>query len=140
MYPAQQAVSAQQADAIKGVLSSYDPNNITEADAKTIVKEVRETGVAPGRPLTIVFASQGFDAQQVGNQAGIGEGQRPPPPPPSEQSGPRGQINTEALSALTLLVESKAGESITDEEWSSFYEDLEGQGIDTSQPFIDVRL
>lgn len=140
----QQGINTQQADALKSVLSGYDASNISETDAKNIVSQVKDLGIAPGRPLTIVFAGEGFDAAAVGDKAGVGGGDRPAPPQgkggPNGQGGPKGEVNTEALSALKLLVDAKEGEDISETEWTAFYEELEEQGIDTSKPFIDLKL
>lgn len=131
-------INAQKMDAIKGVLANYDASNISESDAKEIATQIKDIGIAPGRTLAIVFAGEGFDAASIGSKAGV-EGQRPPPPPPG-QGGPKGEINTEAVSALKLLVEAKNGEAVTETEWTSFYEELESKGVDTSRPFIDLKL
>ncbi len=131
-------INAAQSDALKNVLSKYDAGSITEADAKNIVKDVKELGIAPGKSLTIIFAQEGFDARAVGDKAGAGD--RPPPPPGGGKGGPKGQVNNEAISALKLLLDSKEGEAVTETEWSDFYSGLEEQGIDTSKPFIDLKL
>ena len=132
-------INVQQSQDLKNVLSNFDPNNISETDAKNIVDKVKEIGVRPGQPLVLVFASEGFDAKTIGQKAGA-HGDRPPPPPGGGQGGPKGRVNSEALSALKLLVESKDGENITADEWSDFYTDLEDKGVDTSGPIIDLKL
>ncbi|MGJ8563931.1 MAG: hypothetical protein ACSHXY_10305 [Alphaproteobacteria bacterium] len=139
--PQMNQISSAQSDALKNVLSKYDANNISEADAKNIVKDVKDLGIASGRPLTIVFAGQGFDAGSIGEKAGASKGEKPSGPPPGGgKGGPRGEVNTEAVSALTLLLEAKDGEDVTETEWSDFYAELEEQGVDTSKPFIDLKM
>lgn len=137
-------VNSSQSDALKNVLSKYDASNITGSDAKNIVKDVKDLGIAPGKSLTIIFAQEGFDARSIGDQAGVGKGDKPSGPPPGGSkggpAGPRGEVNTEALSALTLLLEAKDGEEVTEEEWTDFYTGLEEQGVDTSKPFIDLKM
>lgn len=132
-------INSQQSQDLKNVLSNFDPNNISETDAKNIVNKVKEIGVRPGQPLVLVFASEGFDAKSIGEKAGV-RGDRPPPPPGDGQSGPKGRVNSEALSALKLLVDSKEGEEISANEWADFYADLEDKGVDTSGPIIDLKL
>lgn len=137
-------VSGQQVDAIKSVLSNYDANNISTKDAKNIATEVKELGIAPGRTLAIVFAGEGFDAAKIGEAGAVGgtdraAGQRPPPPG-SGEGGQKGHINTEAVAALTLLLEANESDDISDDQWSSFYEELEAKGVDATQPFIDLKL
>lgn len=131
------AINAQKMDAVKGALANYDARNITASDAREIATQIKDIGVAPGRTLAIIFAGEGFDAGAIKGQAGV-EGRRPTPP--QGQGGPKGEINTEAVSALKTLVEAKNGEPVTETEWASFYEDLEAKGVDTSRPFIDLKL
>ena len=40
-----------QAQHIKDTLSKYEPNNLTEADAKEIVSSFREAGIRPSKAL-----------------------------------------------------------------------------------------
>lgn len=131
-------ISSAQSESLKNILSNFDANNISETDARNIVDKVKEVSVKPGQPLVLIFANEGFDAKSIGQKAGA-EGQRPPPPG-GGKGGPKGEINTEALSALTQLLEAKDGEEVTETEWNDFYTGLENQGVDTSKPFIDLKL
>ena len=40
-----------QAQLVKDTLSKYEPNNLTEADAKEIVSSFREAGIRPSKAL-----------------------------------------------------------------------------------------
>lgn len=134
------AINAQKMDALKSILSNYDANNLSGADVKNIASQVKDLGIAPGRTVAIFFAGQGFDGASIGREVGV-EGKRSPSPlPPQGQNGPKGEVNTVALSALTRLMESKNGDDVTETEWSNFYEDLDSKGVDTSRPIIDLKL
>ena len=136
-----QKINTAQADFIRDTLSNFDADNISESDAKSIVSQIKEAGIAPGRALTEAFAEEGFDAATIGEKSGVkGDRPPPPPPPPGEAGGVNGEINSEALSALTLLLETANDTELTEADWTEFYENLEEQGVDTSNPFVDIRV
>jgi hypothetical protein len=58
------------------VLSQFDANNLSSADAKKITTTFKKIGVEPGRALEEVMAASGFNAQQVG-QLAFGAGATP---------------------------------------------------------------
>ena len=60
-----------QAQLVKDTLSKYEPNNLTEADAKEIVSSFREAGIRPSKALKQAMSIEGFDAREVIKKAGI---------------------------------------------------------------------
>ena len=60
-----------QAQLVKDTLSKYEPNNLTEADAKEIVSSFREAGIRPSKALKEAMSAEGFDAREVIKKAGI---------------------------------------------------------------------
>ena len=56
------------------------------------------------------------------------------------KDGPKSNVNTEALTALTLLIESTDDGIISDEQWAGFLESMEEDGVDTSKPIFDLSL
>ena len=60
-----------QAELVKDTLSKYEPNNLTEADAKEIVSSFREAGIRPSKALKEAMSAEGFDAREVIKKAGI---------------------------------------------------------------------
>ena len=59
-------ISADQKESMTKVLSQFDANNLSSADAKKITTAFKKLGVEPGRALEEVMAAAGFNAQQVG--------------------------------------------------------------------------
>jgi hypothetical protein len=59
-----------QAQLVKDTLSKYEPNNLTEADAKEIVSSFREAGIRPSKALKEAMLAEGFDAKEVVKKAG----------------------------------------------------------------------
>ena len=60
-----------QAELVKDTLSKYEPNNLTEADAKEIVSSFREAGIRPSKALKEAMLAEGFDAREVIKKSGI---------------------------------------------------------------------
>jgi hypothetical protein len=60
-----------QAELVKDTLSKYEPNNLTEADAKEIVSSFREAGIRPSKALKEAMSAEGFDAREVIKKSGI---------------------------------------------------------------------
>ena len=69
-------ISADQKESMNKVLSQFDANNLSSADAKKITSAFKKIGVEPGRALEEVMAASGFNAQQVG-QLAFGAGTTP---------------------------------------------------------------
>jgi len=60
-----------QSQLVTDTLSKYDPNNLTEADAKEITSSFREAGIRPSKALKEAISAEGFDAKAVAKKAGI---------------------------------------------------------------------
>ncbi len=105
------SLTSSQKETISSVLGQFDSENLTTADAKSIVKSFSEAGITPSSELASAMEKLGFDAKEVGDLAGVprGGGNMPPPPP----SGDRQQEEESVSSLLESLL------SIDDEEESS---------------------
>ncbi len=60
-----------QSQLVTDTLSKYDPNNLTEADAKEITSSFREAGIRPSKALKEAISAEGFDAKAVAKKAGL---------------------------------------------------------------------
>lgn len=133
-------ISADQKESMNKVLSQFDANNLSSADAKKITSAFKKIGVEPGRALEEVMAAAGFNAQQVG-QLAFGAGATPaegpggskgvdtvrsslaelkgsmPPAggpqggPPRPQAGGGGQDGTDIASFLKELLDALSSSS-----------------------------
>ncbi|WP_426358191.1 hypothetical protein ACPUVO_17395 [Pseudocolwellia sp. HL-MZ19] len=139
----EQALTAENQQLISDTLSQFDPDNLTEADALSIIETLSEAGIQPGQGLESALSELGFDAKSIGELAGVSEseGSRPPPPPPPQQS-------TEEISDLvdfvTTLLEEKlaesADDSLSDEDKESIYAQInEKFGFDSDDSIIDLK-
>ena len=76
-----ESTSSSQSETISSVLENYDADNLTESDAQAIVAAFQEAGIEPSKELEAAMEEAGFDAQEVGTLANVGQGGTPPPPP-----------------------------------------------------------
>lgn len=75
------SLSEEQSSLISETLSNYDPDNLSEADATSIVESFAEAGISPSVAFADALAESGFDAKSIGDLAGVSKGGQPPPPP-----------------------------------------------------------
>lgn len=100
---------------ISETLSQFDPENLTETDALTIIDAFSQAGIQPGGALEESMSELGFDAKTLGDLTNVdNKGGRPPPPP---------QQNTEEISSmvdyLKELIDEKlaaSGNSVLSDE------------------------
>ncbi|KAB7890320.1 hypothetical protein [Poseidonibacter ostreae] len=74
-----QSVSSSQEETISSVLAEYDADNLSQSDAQAIVAAFQEAGIEPSEELEAAMDEAGFDAQEVGTLANVGQGGTPPP-------------------------------------------------------------
>jgi len=109
----EQNLTEDQQSFISDTLSQYDVDNLTEADALSIVEAFSEAGIQPGLALEKAVSSSGFDAKFLGDLANVSEkGSRPPPPPPPSQST---EEITSMVDYLAELMEEKLAASNSNE-------------------------
>ena len=58
-----------QSQLVTDTLSKYDPNNLTEADAKEIASSFRDAGIRPSKALKEAISAEGFDAKTLAKKA-----------------------------------------------------------------------
>lgn len=83
-------LSSSQLETISSVLSEFDSDSLSASDAQSIVQSFKEAGIKPSEALAKAMETEGFDAKEVGDLAGVqggrgGGGMPPPPPPPSDE-------------------------------------------------------
>jgi len=138
-------LTPEQLSGLTKVLGTYDSQSLSQSDAKEIVSQVKDLGIAPGRGLATAMADAGFDARDIGRKARVDQ-DGPPSPPPGEggPAAPRGQtsgtINKEAIGALKLLIEGYAGNEITDGDWNDILTAMDDSGYDLSKTLLNVKL
>lgn len=97
------SLSSYQKEQINTLLENYDSSNLSSDDALEIVSTLKDAGISPSEELASVLDDAGFDAQEIGDLAGIAGGKPaggPPPPPPSESGNTTTEEEEEYITSL----------------------------------------
>lgn len=116
----QQSITQEQRQLIQDTLSQYDPKNLTQEQATSIVEAFKEAGIGPGQALEEVMDESGFDARSVGDLAGVGDpqqsGSRMPPPPPPDENPTTLNISDTSLQQLKDLLDEYYSINLSEDE------------------------
>jgi len=115
----EQSLTGVQQSVISDTLSEFDVDNLSEADALSIVAAFSEAGIQPGLALEKAVSEAGFDAKTIGELANSSEEGSRPPPPPKQSSD---EISSMVEYLAELLKEKLAasnGDSLSDEDKQS---------------------
>ncbi|MBU2871546.1 hypothetical protein KO502_12770 [Colwellia sp. E2M01] len=120
----EKSLTTEQQSLITETLAQFDVENLTEADAQSIVETFSQAGIQPSSSFEQVLADSGFDAKSIGELAGVSEDGNRPPPPPKQSS----EEITSIVEYLTELMEEKLAESnnskLTDEDRQSILDQV----------------
>ena len=111
-----------QSQLISDTLSKYDPNKLTEADAKEITSSFREAGIRPSKALKEVMLAEGIDAKIVVKKAGL---QRPQISGSAEMKESL-NINENQLSELYKLLHQYHSDDSLDADRNSLLNSIQG--------------
>jgi len=111
-----------QSQLISDTLSKYDPNKLTEADAKEITSSFREAGIRPSKALKEVMLAEGIDAKIVVKKAGL---QRPQISGSAEMKESL-NINENQLSELYKLLHQYHSDDSRDADRNSLLNSIQG--------------
>lgn len=130
-------LSEEQQTLISDTLSELDPDNVSEADALSIVEAFSEAGIQPGKAMESAMSEFGFDAKSIGELANVEQhaGQPPPPQDAAEISS--------MVSYLGELLEEKLasldGNELTVQDRNSIYAQVMDKfGIEQGDSIIDT--
>jgi len=130
------ALTDEQKSKIADILSEYDPENITEEDAKEIFSKFKEAGIEPARGMKEAIEEAGFDAEEL-RTLGMGEEGAPPPPPPSP-GGQASKINSEGLQLLQSILNQYDLSNLTAEKEEELLSSLNQAGFMQSGSLLNI--
>jgi len=107
----EQSLTEDQQSILAETLSQYDAENLTEADALSIVESFSQAGIQPGAAMEKAMSDLGFDAKSIGDSAKVSEEGSRPPPPPKQSS----EEITSMVDYLAELMEEKLAASNSNE-------------------------
>ena len=133
-------LTSAQKSTVQDILSNYDPENISEADAQEIFAAFEEAGISPMKGLKEAIEEAGFDAEDLRTKAGM-EGPPPPPPqgpPPTEQTS--SSIDIEALQTLQSILDGYDLTALSEEDQQSLTEQLLSAGLLQTGSTMDLSI
>jgi len=98
---------------LEEILSKYDPANMTEADKKALMEELRAAKIPPGKET--------FEAME---KAGFTRPSGPPPGPPPSEADDSATINSTFLELLRQLQSGDLSESKFLDELDALKEEI----------------
>jgi predicted phage gp36 major capsid-like protein len=131
--PAQQALSDDQKILITEVLENYDADSLTEEQAREIVDAFADAGIRPGQELASTLATEGFDAKNIGDLAGVDQR------PPQQQASSESVDLNELVDYLDELLEQFSGESLSEENNFFVIESLQQRfGVGDGESILNI--
>ncbi|TCS38776.1 hypothetical protein [Reinekea marinisedimentorum] len=147
------SLSDEQTTTLTDILSSFDSEALTEADAQEIVTALSEAGIEPGAGLEEAMSEAGFDARAVGDMAGVGEtgalaasegaeeGSRPPPPPPQSSSTESDDVASYMADLISETLSTSESSELTQEEMQEIQALVaEEFGLEEGDSMIDITV
>lgn len=131
-------MNLEQKAGLQNLLQNYNPDSLADDDAKALVAGIRGLGIESSRALGGALNSAGIDPIALAEKAGLLNGNASPSG--TNAGGAKGEINNEAIEALTLVLDTYAGGDLTDDDWSEIFSDMQDKGIDLSQSLLDIRV
>ena len=133
MMSKSQGLTDDQKNTITEILSQYDPDNVTEEDAKAIFQAFKDAGITPTRGMKEVIEAAGFDAEDLRSK-GMTDNQMPPPPPPGQSSG----VNLSALQSLQEILNQYDLTNLSEEDQTSLTQKLMENGFLQPGSMVDL--
>jgi hypothetical protein len=130
-------LTSDQTQTISDILSQYDPDNVSDDDAKAIFQAFKDAGITPAKGMKEAIEAAGFDAEDLRSK-GMGDGNMPPPPPPQSSSSST-SINLSALQSLQEILSQYDLNNLSDSDQSSLITQLQESGLFSTGSVIDIK-
>ncbi len=137
--PAPQPLTEEQTAQIKSILSEYDADSLTAADAKDIFGAFREARIRPGPGLAEAIEAAGFDAEQLrtlGRPEGVPESRGPRGP---QGAGSAQELNVTARQSLQTILNQFDPTQLLDDQAADLLTQLNQAGRLPSGNMLDRR-
>ncbi len=136
MMPKMKELTEDQTSKIAEILSQYDPENVSDEDAKAIFATFKEAGINPAKGMKEAIEAAGFDADDLRARGMGDQGMMPPPPP---QSSSAQGINLSALKSLQEILSQYDLSNLSDNDQSDLTSKLQELGFISTGSVIDIK-
>ncbi|MBI9049084.1 MAG: hypothetical protein JEZ00_06685 [Anaerolineaceae bacterium] len=120
-----QSLSEEQKTQLEEILEEYDAASLTEEEVESILDQMRNAGIQPGKGMKETIEAAGFDANMF-KPAGRSDG--PPPPPPGGAEKSQG-INLESLQSLQTILNQFDLSNLSAEDEESLISSIQQAGF-----------
>jgi hypothetical protein len=128
----------EQKETVASILSKYDKDNLTAADAQSIFKELKDAGITPQKGLKEAIESAGFDSEKLRSLARPqNENQENYFWASQSQSSTSG-VDTSALLTLQTILNQYDLASLTSDQQSSLFSQLKTTGLFQSGSLLNM--
>lgn len=121
----EKALTDDQKTQIQSILSQYDPENISEADAQSIFEQFSDAGIQPGKGMKEAIEAAGFDAEQL-RSLGMPAMQPPPDMGGMQESS---ELTEEQAATVQSILSNYDPENITASDAKSIFAQFNDAGI-----------
>jgi hypothetical protein len=122
---------------VKDILSKYDPNNLTDADTKSIMDAFKQAGIQPSKDLQDAIKADGFGSTKLSKMLKP-HGHKPPEGSANSSSSSSNSINTSALQSLQDILSQYDLNNMTSDQQTDLLSKLSDSGLLTSGNTIDI--
>ena len=129
-----QQMSDSQRNTVQKTLASFDANNLSAGDIKSIHKIFRSEGIRPSAELKAEIEAAGFDTQAMRSVGGTrGVGHLPPPPPPKQE-------DEETLATFLELLEEYQDQKLDEQALQEIKDKWLEAGNSVGNSFISITV
>jgi len=129
-----QQMSDSQRNTVKKTLASFDANNLSAEDIKSIHKTFRSEGIRPSAELKAEIEAAGFDTKAMRSAGGTrGVGHSPPPPPPKQE-------DEESLSTFLELLEEYQDQKLDEKTLQEIKDKWLEAGNSVGNSFVSITV
>jgi hypothetical protein len=136
-FPGPKALTDEQKAKVKDILSKYDPNNLTDADAKSIMDAFKEAGIQPSKDLQDTIKADGFGSSKLSSMLKP-HGHKPPEGAAAGTASTTNSINTSALQSLQNILSQYDLNNLTSDQQTDLVSKLNDSGLLSSGNTIDI--
>ena len=129
-----QQMSDSQRNTVQKTLASFDANNLSAEDIKSIHKTFRSEGIRPSAELKAEIEAAGFDTKAMRSAGGTrGVGHSPPPPPPKQE-------DEETLATFLELLEEYQDQKLDEQALQEIKDKWLEAGNSVGNSFISITV
>ena len=114
---------------VQGILSQFDPNALTTADAQSIFKQLQKAGIQPSKDLKGTIQSAGYNTNELASLAAPQAGQRHPVEAGAQGTTHSNGINTDALQRLSTILNQFDLKNMSADQQKSLMTQLDQAGL-----------